>query len=95
MSKFSKLSATSLHPKKAFYSHLNKSGISVEDYAHAKKVWRVFNCETMRDYHDLYLKTDVLLLADVMTEFRKVCKKSTDWRLFIIILHQDLHGTQC
>ena len=29
----------------------------------------------MKDYHDLYLKTDVLLLADVMTEFRKVCKK--------------------
>ncbi len=29
----------------------------------------------MRDYHDLYLKTDVLLLADIMSEFRRVCKR--------------------
>ena len=29
----------------------------------------------MRDYHDLYLMTDVLLLADIMTEFRRVCKE--------------------
>ena len=66
MTDFSKLSETSLPPKEAFYSQLNKSGISDEDYAHAQKVWRAFNCETMRDYHDLYLKTDVLLLADVI-----------------------------
>ena len=75
MTDFSKLSATSLPPKDAFYSQLNKTGISDEDYAHAQKVWRAFNCETMTDYHDLYLKTDVLLLTDIMTEFRKVCKR--------------------
>ena len=75
MTDFSKLSATSLPPKDAFYSQLNKTGISDEDYAHAKRVWYVFNCKTMRDYHDLYLKTDVLLLTDIMTEFRRVCKR--------------------
>ena len=75
MTDFSKLSATSLPPKDAFYSQLNKSGISDEDYTHAQKVWRAFNCKTMKDYHDLYLKTDVLLLADIMTEFRRVCKE--------------------
>ncbi len=74
MSDFSKLSATCLPPKDAFYSQLNKSGISDEDYEHAQKVWESFGCKTMRDYHDLYLKTDVLLLADIMTEFRRVCK---------------------
>jgi hypothetical protein len=76
MTDFSKLSATSLPQKKAFYSQLNDSHIGDEDYEHAKNVWSSFNCKTMRDYHDLYLKTDVLLLADVMTEFRKTCKKA-------------------
>ncbi len=76
MTDFSKLSKTSLPPKKAFYSQLNDSHISNEDYEHAQNVWKKFDCKTMRDYHDLYLKTDVLLLADVMTEFRKTCKKA-------------------
>ena len=75
MTDFSKLSATSLPPKDAFYNQLNKTGISDEDYAHAQKVWETFGCESMGDYHDLYLKTDVLLLADIMTEFRRVCKE--------------------
>ncbi len=76
MTDFSKLSATSLPPKEAFYSQLNDKHISDEDYAHARKVWDAFGCKTIRDYHDLYLKTDVLLLADVMTEFRRTCKKT-------------------
>ena len=76
MTDFSKLSATSLPPKEPFYSQLNGSGISDKDYDHAKKVWNTFNCKTMRDYHDLYLRTDTLSLADVMTEFRKTCKKA-------------------
>ncbi len=76
MTDFSKLSATSLPPKEAFYSQLTNSHITDKDYEHAQKVWKAFDCKTMRDYHDLYLKTDVLLLADVMTEFRKTCKKA-------------------
>ena len=62
MTDFSKLSETSLPPKEAFYTQLNESGISDKDYDHAKKVWSTFNCKTMR--------------ADVMTEFRKTCKKA-------------------
>ncbi len=73
---FSKLSATSLPPKEAFYNQFSGSGISDKDYAHAKKVWHTFNCKATRDYHDLYLRTDTLLLADVTTEFRKTCKKA-------------------
>ncbi len=77
MTDFSKLSETSLPPKEAFYSQLNESGISDKDYDHAKKVWSTFNCKTMRDYHDLYLKTDVLLLASL----GKSAKRPMDWTL--------------
>jgi len=47
--------------------------LSDEDYEHAKKSWLAFGCKTMRDYHDHYLKTDVLLLADVFENFRHIC----------------------
>ena len=70
---FGKLSADNLPPKESFHSMLNDSGISEEDYIHAKKVWETFNMKTMRDYHDLYLKSDVLLLSDVFENFRDVC----------------------
>ena len=66
----------SLPPQEEFYSALNRSGISDEDYAHAQKVWEAFGCQTMGDYHDHYLKTDVTLLADVFEEHRRVCMKA-------------------
>ncbi|XP_020608918.1 uncharacterized protein LOC110047502 [Orbicella faveolata] len=70
---FDKLSQDHLPPIESFYSTLNGSGISKEDYQHAQKVWKTFNMKTMRDYHDLYLETDVLLLTDVFENFRDVC----------------------
>ena len=51
---------------------MNDEEINDEDYAHAQKVWTEFNCGTLEDYHDVYLASDVLLLADVFESFRRM-----------------------
>ncbi|XP_028417042.1 uncharacterized protein LOC114541307 [Dendronephthya gigantea] len=65
-----------LPPKESFYNVLNDEHISDEDYAHATNVFNKFACRNMGDYHDLYLTSDVLLLADVFKNFRSVCLKA-------------------
>ena len=60
-----KLAETSLPPKDALYSKLTGADITDEDYQHAQTVWKEFNIGTMKDYHNLYNLSDVLLLADV------------------------------
>ncbi|KAK3745935.1 hypothetical protein QZH41_003071 [Actinostola sp. cb2023] len=69
----SKLDEKTLPKQEEFFSRLNDSDISEDDYKHAQKVWQVFKMKTMRDYHDLYLLSDVLLLMDVFETFRGVC----------------------
>ena len=71
-----KFSETQLPPIDAFYSKLNDEGISAEDYRHAQKVFKVFGCETFRDYHDIYNVSDVLILAGVFENFRDVCSEN-------------------
>ena len=52
-----------------FYSCLEDVNINKKNYLHANNVWNVFKMNTMSDYHDLYLKTDVVLLADTFEKF--------------------------
>ena len=79
MNDWEKLKLSKLPSKESFYSHLGQSDITDEDYNHAKLVWEKFACTTMNDYQDLYLKTDVLLLADIFENFREF--SITEYRL--------------
>jgi hypothetical protein len=65
-----------LPPIEDFYSDLKQEKPSEEDYQHALNVYYTLNCEVFQDYHITYLKTDVLLLADVFTRFRETCLES-------------------
>ena len=62
--------------KEKFDSSLTDKKISDKEYEHADKVWDRFEMKTMKDYHSLYLKWDVLLLANVFEKFRNSSLKS-------------------
>ena len=64
-----------LPPIEAFYSKLSMSSISSDDYQHAPRVWKEFRIHNLGDYHDLYLRTNVVLLANVYEAFREMCLK--------------------
>ena len=73
MDNWEKFDETTLPPKEDFYSELNLEGISDEDYAHAQKVRDVFEINNRGEYHDLYVQSDTLLLANVFGNFRNMC----------------------
>lgn len=50
-----------LPEKKVYYNKLNDSEVTDADYQYAQTVWQTFNMKTFGEYHDLYLKSDVLL----------------------------------
>ena len=73
MDNWDKFDKATLPPKEAIYSKLNLEGISDADYAHAQNVWEVFGIKNRGEYHDLYVQSDTLLLADVFENFRNMC----------------------
>ena len=73
MSSWGMFDLTELPTKEHVYNILNDQDITDDEYAHEKKVWRTFKLKNMGEYHNLYLKSDVLLLTDVSENFRKTC----------------------
>ena len=73
MDSFERFAEVELPPIEGFYSKLYDAPITSTEYEHAKNVWNKFNCQNIGEYHDLYLKTDVMLLADVWECFSKTC----------------------
>ena len=75
MDSWERFNETSLLSKKEFYSNLNMEDIDEIDYRHGNNVFKSFKLESLGDYHDLYVKSDTLLLADVFENFRDMCLK--------------------
>ena len=63
--------------------------VSIKDYSTCEKIWNKFNMKNIGDYHDHYLKKDVLLLADVFEKFINTCLKFYKLDLAIILVLQD------
>ena len=73
MDDWEKFNETKLPGPEEFYSKLNMEEITDADYIRRKRVCKDFEVKHLGKYHDLYLKSDTLLLADVFENFRKMC----------------------
>ena len=76
MDRWEKFNEISIQNEEAFYSKLNDEGITDEDYAHHKKVFKEFQLKDFCEYKDLYVQSDTLLLADVFGNFRDKCTEN-------------------
>ena len=75
MDDWEKYNETSLPEKEDFYSHLKIKDITDADYAHVKRVSKGFEIKNVGEYHDLFVQSDTLLLADLFESFRNMCLK--------------------
>ena len=76
MDGWDKFNETSIPNKESFYSNLKMENITETDYIHANNVFKTFKLNNLGDYHDLYVQSDTLLLADVFENFRKAYIKT-------------------
>ena len=75
MGSWERFDETSLSDKEAFYSNLNMEDITDVDYRHGKKIFEYLINKKLDDYHELFVQSDTLLLADVFENFRNMCIK--------------------
>ena len=75
MDNWERFDETSLPDKESFYSSLNMENIDDIDYRHGNNMFKKFKLKNLGEYHDLYVQSDTLLLADVFENFRDMCIK--------------------
>ncbi|XP_031359107.1 uncharacterized protein LOC116182706 [Photinus pyralis] len=75
---FDRFDELCLPPQDAFYNKLEDKPCPRRMYRRAQEVWSRFNCSNLGQYVDLYMKTDILLLADVFEQFRSSCISTYD-----------------
>ena len=75
MDNWERFDETSLPDKESFYSSLNMENIDDIDYRHGNNAFKKFKLKNLGEYHDLYVQSDTLLLADVFENFRNMCMK--------------------
>jgi len=63
---------TCLPSMSEFYSKLKMEGITEDEYKRAQEMWDTYKCKNMQDFHDVYVKLDIILLADCIENFRHV-----------------------
>ena len=73
MDDWEKFTETTLSEKEDFYIQLTMEDITNVDHAHAKRVFKDYERKNLEEYHDLYIQSDTLLLADVFENFRNMC----------------------
>ena len=76
MDEWNKFYEKELPVKESFYSNLTMEDISDTDFEHANNVFKKFDIKNLGEYHDLYVRSDTLLLADVFKNFRNACMKN-------------------
>ena len=80
---------TSLPSEESFYSNLNMKDIDDIDYRHGNNVFNEFKLNNLGDYHDLYVQSDTLLLADMFENFRDMCLKEYELDPLTFYRYQD------
>ena len=91
MDSWQRFDETSLPEKEAFYSNLNMEDITDVDYRHGKTVFEYLINKNLGDYHDLYVQSDTLLLADFLKILETCLLKYMNLILLIFYLHVDYH----
>ena len=86
MDSWERFNETSLPDKESFYSNLNMGDITDVEHRHAKRIFKNLSKKNLGNYHDLYVQSDTLLLADVFEKSRNMCIKVYG---LTFCLHQD------